>query len=153
MPSSRPLTQRGIQPRFKPHQIPKPVHREANITEILFSSISSVLLIFFLCQLLYKEWGIIPEIIPHLCLSPQTSSTSSSSSLLANDFAFSCHRENRCALKITSIHSHPHVYLPHCIQPMCSAILPVTADGLSCASEASLSMSGLDPPYLTSLGH
>lgn len=131
------------------------VHKEANITEILFSSTSWVLLIFFLCQLLYKGWGIIPEIIPHLCLSPQTSSKHPppSSSLSANDFAFSCHGENRCVLKITSIHSHPHVYLLHYIQPMCSAILPAAADGLSCATEARLSVSGLDPPYLTFLAH
>lgn len=156
MSSLRPLTQRGIQPRFKPQQIPKPVSAQGgrhyrNPIQFYFLSLVNI----FLVPTPIQGWGIIPEIIPHLCLSPQTSSKHPppSSSLSANDFAFSCHGENRCVLKITSIHSHPHVYLLHYIQPMCSAILPATADGLSCATEARLSVSGLDPPYLTFLAH
>ena len=49
---------------------------------------------------------------PHFSLFPQISTPLPSSSLSANDLAVSCHWENRCTLKITSTHSHPHVYPP-----------------------------------------
>lgn len=93
------------------------------------------------------------QITPHLFLSPQTPALPPPSSISADDFAFSCHGENRCTPKITSTHSHFRVYPLLCIHACELCQLSCDCRWSVCAPEAGLSMGDLDPPRLTSLGH
>lgn len=66
LPDERPRSKRwqwhpwghiSREPRFKPHQMPKLVHREGNVPEIQFISTPRVFFTFPLCWLLYKGQG------------------------------------------------------------------------------------------------